>query len=60
MRPRAALAAAGDREHAGRSGTDLLAAILVLIVATRLRTLVQAGWAGGVLGPRYSVQIVVQ
>ena len=60
MRPRAALAAAGNRAHAGRSGTDLLAAILVLIVATRLRTLVQAGWAGGVLGPRYAVQLVVQ
>ncbi|MBV8762846.1 MAG: TlpA family protein disulfide reductase [Deltaproteobacteria bacterium] len=60
MRPRAALATAGDREHAGRSGTDLLAAILVLIVATRLRTLVQAGWAGGVLGGKYAVQLVVQ
>lgn len=60
MRPRAALAVAGDREHAGRSGTDLLVAILVLIVATRLRTLVQAGWAGGVLGGKYAVQLVVQ
>ena len=60
MRPRAALATAGDRDHAGRSGTDLLVAILGLILATRLRTLVQAGWTGGVLGGKYAVQLVVQ
>jgi len=45
-RPRAAFAVAGDRDHPGRSGSDLLAAIVVLLVATQLRWLVQATWLG--------------
>lgn len=60
MNPRAAFALAGDRDHAGRSGSDLLAALVVLIVATRLRVLVQAGWAGAALGAQYGVRLVVQ
>lgn len=44
VRPRAALAIAGDRKHAGRSGSDLLVAMIVLVVATQLRALVTAGW----------------
>ena len=31
-----------------------------MIVATRLRVLVQAGWAGAVLGPQYAVRLVIQ
>jgi len=31
-----------------------------MIVATRLRLLVQAGWAGAVLGPQYAVRLVIQ
>jgi thiol-disulfide isomerase/thioredoxin len=46
MRPRAAFAIAGDRDHPGRSGSDLLAAIAVLLIATQLRWLVQAVWLG--------------
>jgi thiol-disulfide isomerase/thioredoxin len=37
-----------------------LLAILVMIVATRLRLLVQAGWAGAVLGPQYAIRLVIQ
>jgi thiol-disulfide isomerase/thioredoxin len=44
--PRRALASAGQREHAGRSGSDLLAAIALLLVATQLRAIVEAGWLG--------------
>jgi thiol-disulfide isomerase/thioredoxin len=44
--PRAAFAVAADREHPGRSGSDLLAAITVLLIATQLRWLVQAAWLG--------------
>src|SRR5688572_418679 len=39
IRPRAALALAGDRMHAGRSGSDLLVAMVVLVLATQLRVL---------------------
>lgn len=45
-RPRAALAIAGDRRHAGRSGSDLMLAMLVFLLATDLRFLVEAVWAG--------------
>src|SRR3569623_1830426 len=45
-RPRAALAIAGDRDHPGRSGSDLLATSVVFLVATQLRWLVQATWLG--------------
>ena len=45
-RPRAAFAIAGDRAYPGRSGSDLLAAIVVLLIATQLRWLVQAAWLG--------------
>jgi thiol-disulfide isomerase/thioredoxin len=60
VRPTAALAIAGDRRHTGRSGSDLLAAICVLLLATQLRALVAAGWLGvsvdAVLGVRALVQ----
>ncbi|MBA3818797.1 MAG: hypothetical protein H0X17_07890, partial [Deltaproteobacteria bacterium] len=44
VRPRWALAIAGDRRHAGRSGTDLILVILVVLAATQLRGLVGAVW----------------
>lgn len=60
VRPLAALGLAGDRRHAGRSGSDLLIAILVLLVATQLRAFVTAVWLGvavdGTLGVRALVQ----
>jgi len=60
VNPRAAFALAGDRDHAGRSGSDLLVSLVVLILATRLRVLVQAGWAGAALGAQYAIRLVVQ
>jgi thiol-disulfide isomerase/thioredoxin len=62
VRPRAAFALAGDRRHAGRSGSDLLTAILVLLVATQLRGIVGAIWLGtavtGALGLRAFIQVL--
>lgn len=46
VRPRIALALAGDRDNAGRSGSDLILAILVFLLATQLRALVTAVWLG--------------
>ncbi len=46
VRPRRALAAAADRRVAGRSGTDLIALIAIVIAATQLRQLVGAVWLG--------------
>ena len=48
--PRRALATAGERQNAGRSGSDLLAALVLVLVATRLRALVEAVWLGGAAG----------
>ena len=62
--PRAALALAGDRETAGRSGSDLLAAIAILLLATQLRWLVQAAWLGfavnGTLGVHALVHVLTR
>jgi thiol-disulfide isomerase/thioredoxin len=45
--PRRALAVAADRHHAGRSGSDLIAAIVLVLAATRLRGFATAAWLGG-------------
>jgi thiol-disulfide isomerase/thioredoxin len=62
VRPRSALAIAGDRRNAGRSGSDLLALILIVLLATQLRALVSAIWLGfavaGTLGLRAAVQVL--
>lgn len=49
--PRAALAVAADRKHAGRSGSDMIAMIGLLLLATQLRGLFAAAWLGTVAGP---------
>jgi thiol-disulfide isomerase/thioredoxin len=46
VRPSWALTLAADRRHVGRSATDLLAAIGLVIAATQLRWLVSAVWLG--------------
>ncbi|HEU0036319.1 MAG TPA: TlpA disulfide reductase family protein [Kofleriaceae bacterium] len=48
-RPRWALAIAGDRAAAGRSGTDFVAVMLVLLLATQLRGIVGSVWLGAVV-----------
>lgn len=45
-RPRWALSVAADRDHAGRSGSDLIAVIALLLAATQLRGLATAVWFG--------------
>lgn len=60
VKPRAALATAGDREHAGRSGTDLLIAILVLVVVTQLRAIVSAVWLGAAVEATLGLRAIVQ
>jgi thiol-disulfide isomerase/thioredoxin len=46
VHPRAALGVAADRRHAGRSGSDLIAAIALVLAATQLRGLATAVWLG--------------
>ena len=58
-KPRAALTLAGDRTQAGRSGSDLLLAIAVLLVATQLRWLVSAVWLGAAVAPALGARAVV-
>src|SRR5512146_2319983 len=49
--PRWALTVAADRDHAGRSGSDLIAAIGLLLVGTQLRGLATAAWLGSAVDP---------
>ncbi|HUJ60772.1 MAG TPA: TlpA disulfide reductase family protein [Kofleriaceae bacterium] len=57
--PRAALALAGDRRHAGRAGSDLLAAIVILVIATQLRALVEAAWVGWAVDAGIGARLLV-
>jgi cytochrome c biogenesis protein CcmG/thiol:disulfide interchange protein DsbE len=58
--PRDALAIAGQRRHAGRSGSDLLAAIAILLVATELRWIIQALWLGATVAASVGLRALVQ
>ena len=58
-KPRAALTLAGDRSQAGRSGSDLLLAIVVMLFATQLRWLVSAVWLGAAVAPALGARAVV-
>ncbi|HEY4175391.1 MAG TPA: TlpA disulfide reductase family protein [Kofleriaceae bacterium] len=44
VHPRGALALAADRRASGRSGTDLMAALVMMLFATQLRGLFAAAW----------------
>ncbi len=63
-KPRFALAFAGDRKNAGRSGSDLILLILLMLAATQLRSLVGAAWLGkavdSMLGLRAGMQILTR
>jgi thiol-disulfide isomerase/thioredoxin len=50
VRPRWAFAIAADRNHAGRSGSDLIVVIAILVAATQLRALFGAVWLGTAVG----------
>ena len=60
VRPRWALAVAGDRRHAGRSGSDLMLALLAFLIATHLRFLVEAAWAGIAVDPGLGLRMLLQ
>ncbi|CAN5524788.1 hypothetical protein BH11MYX1_BH11MYX1_34200 [soil metagenome] len=57
-KPRVAITMAGDRTQAGRAGSDLLLAILVLVFATQLRWLVSAVWLGAAVAPALGARAV--
>lgn len=54
--PRWALAIAGDRRQAGRSGSDLIAMIVMLLAATQLRPIVARIWIGTEVGAGQAVR----
>jgi thiol-disulfide isomerase/thioredoxin len=56
VRPRWALAIAADRRNAGRSGSDLILAIGVLLLATQLRGLATAAWLGAAVAPGFGAR----
>lgn len=58
--PRWALALAGERAHAGRSGTDLLALIILVVIATHLRDLAAALWFAIDIDGRLGLRLVTQ
>ena len=58
--PRWALTVAADRAHAGRSGSDLVAAIVLVLAATELRGLASALLLGTSVGPGFGVRAVVR
>ncbi len=47
--PKQALAIAGDRDNPGRSSSDLLAMVLLLVLATQLRGVFGALWVGSAI-----------
>jgi len=58
--PRWALAAAADRAHAGRSGSDLIAVIALVLAATQLRGLASAVWLGVSVGAELGIRVAVK
>src|SRR5690606_19884019 len=55
-----ALAIASDRRSAGRSGTDLIALIAIVLAATQLRGLVGAIWLGGAIDAGLGLRAVTR
>lgn len=54
--PRWALTIAADRDNSGRSGSDLTAAIAILLLGTHLRRLVAAVWLGSAVEPGLGIR----
>lgn len=59
-RPKWALAIAGGRRHPGRSGSDLIAVLLLVVIATQLRGLVGAFWLGASVSAGLGFKAAVQ
>jgi thiol-disulfide isomerase/thioredoxin len=60
VHPRWALTVAADRDHAGRSGSDLIAAIFLLLAATQLRGLASAVWLGSTAEPGLGMRLAMR
>ncbi len=60
VRPQRALAIAGGRRHPGRSGSDLIALLLLMLAATQLRALVGAVWMGAAVDLRLGAHAAVR
>lgn len=60
VQPRWALTVAIERKAAGRSGSDLIAAIAVLLLATQLRGLASAVWLGTTVSPGLGARAAVR
>jgi thiol-disulfide isomerase/thioredoxin len=58
--PRWALAVAADRSNSGRSGSDLIAMIGLVLIATRLRGFATAVWLGASVSSGFGVRAAVQ
>ena len=60
VKPQWALALAGGRRHPGRSGSDLIKLILLVLAATQLRGIVGAVWLGAVVDVGLGVRALIQ
>lgn len=60
LHPRWALAIASDRAHTGRSGTDLIAVIALVLAATQLRGLATAVWLGTAVASGFGMRAAVR
>jgi thiol-disulfide isomerase/thioredoxin len=60
VHPRWALTVATDRAHVGRSGSDLILAIVILLAGTQLRGLATAVWLGSEVSPGLGVRAAVR
>src|SRR5262249_4058404 len=58
--PRRASALASHAGYAGRAGTDLIAAIAVLLVATKLRLIASALWLAAEGLPGFGIRLAVR
>ena len=57
--PRWALSLAADRGNTGRSGSDLIAVIALVLAATQLRGFATAVWLGSAVDPGFGVRAAI-
>ncbi|MDX2090262.1 MAG: TlpA disulfide reductase family protein [Kofleriaceae bacterium] len=58
--PRWALALATERKHAGRSGSDLMLLLVVILAATQLRGIFGGLWLGSAIDMNLGVQAILR
>lgn len=60
VHPRWALSLAGDRRSAGRSGSDIIAAFMLLLLGTQLRGLASAFWFGTTIDAGFGLRTALR